>query len=84
MPKKRNTVTYDLKRGHKVVYKGTTNNPEEREQQHRDQGKRFDRLLVTSSRMTGDGAKKKEEKNLQQYRSTHRGRNPAYNKDDDG
>ena len=84
MTKKRDTMTYDLKRGRKVVYKGTTNNPEVREQQHRDQGKQFNRLLVTSHRMTPDGAKAKEEMHLEQYRQTHRGRNPTYNKDSDG
>lgn len=84
MPKKRDTITYDLKRGRKVVYKGTTNDPEGREEQHRKEGKRFDRLVPTSRRMTPDSAKDKEEKQLQQFRRTHRGRNPLYNEDSDG
>ena len=82
--KPRDTVTYDLKRGRKVVYKGTTNNPERREEQHRREGRHFDRLRVTSRQMSEDGAKAKEEEGLTQYRSTHRGRNPLYNDDDDG
>ena len=84
MAKKRGTITYDLKRGPKVVYKGTTNDPERREQQHRDEGKRFTKLLPTSRHMTEDGAKQKEEGQLKQFRRTHRGRNPPYNKDSDG
>lgn len=84
MPKRRDTVTYDLKRGRRVVYRGTTEDPEQREQQHRDEGKVFDRLLVTSRRMTTEGAKRKEEEGLEQYRRSHRGQNPRYNKDSDG
>lgn len=85
MPKKtRGTVTYDLKRGNEVVYRGTTNNPEKREEQHRSEGKRFDKLTVTSRKMTDEGAKNKESENLQTYRSGHGGKNPPYNKDDDG
>ncbi len=83
--KPRGTVTYDLKRGRRVVYKGTTNHPERREEQHRDEGKRFDKLFVTSSRrMTKQGAQEKEAKQLEQYRRSHGGRNPLYNEDTDG
>ena len=85
MPKRpRNTVTYDLKRGKKVVYRGTTDDPERREQEHRNEGKRFDRLLVTSRRMTEEGAKEKEAEALKRYRQSHKGKNPLYNNDDDG
>ncbi len=80
----RNTVTYDLKRGHKVVYRGTTKNPERREQSHRAEGKKFDQLVVTSRRMTQEGAKKREAENLETYRKGHDGKNPLYNKDRDG
>ena len=85
MPKKsRDTVTYDLKQGKKVVYRGTTNDPEQRAQQHRDEGKRFSKMTVTSRKMTDDGAKQKEADALKTYRSNHSGKNPKYNKDDDG
>ena len=85
MPKKpRDTVTYDLKQGKKVVYRGTTNNPEQREEQHRDEDKRFTKLTVTSRKMTDDGAKQKETEALKKYRDSHSGKNPKYNKDDDG
>ena len=84
MSKPRDTVTYDLKKGREVVYRGTTKNPERREQEHRDAGLDFDRLVKTSRRMTSDGAKKQEEKNLETYRHGHGGHNPKHNQDDDG
>ena len=85
MPNKpRDTVTYDLKRGGKVVYRGTTNDAERRVEEHKEEGKRFDRLTVTSRKMTEDGALKKKAENLDKYRKGHSGKNPLYNKDDDG
>lgn len=82
--KKRDTVTYDLKQGNKVVYRGMTNNPEKRAQEHRDEGKDFDCLVPTSRKMTPEGAKKRESESLEKYRRGHGGKNPKYNKDDDG
>ena len=81
---KRDTVTYELKRGRKVVYRGTTNDPDRREAQHRSEGKKFDKLRKTSVKMTEQGAKKKEERELATYRGSHGGKNPIYNKDSDG
>lgn len=43
------------------------------------EGKKFDRLKVTSRRMTEEGAKKKEAENLDKYRAGHGGKNPPYN-----
>ncbi len=83
MAEKRDTVTYDLKKGNKVVYTGTTNDPKRREQGHRDDGKKFDRMDVTSRRMTKDGATKKETDRLATYRK-NQGENPKYNKDLNG
>ncbi len=84
MKNKRDTITYDLKEGRKVVYKGTTNDPVAREARHRAEGKVFDRLVPTSRRMTEGGAKAKEKASLASYRRSHRGRNPRYNRDSDG
>ena len=84
MPKKRDTITYNLKQGRNVVYKGITKNPEQRVEQHKQEGKKFSHLQTTSSRMTNEGAKKKEAQDLKQYRQSHGGRNPKYNKDSDG
>lgn len=84
MAKRRDTVTYNLLHQRKVVYKGTTGDPERRQEQHKNEGKRFTSLQVTSRQMTEDGAKAKEAKDLDQYRQNHGGRNPRYNKDSDG
>lgn len=84
MQKKRDTVTYNLRQGKKVVYKGITKDPEKREPEHRNDGKNFTSLEITSRKMTRDGAKKKESKDLETYRKNHRGKNPRYNKDSDG
>ncbi len=85
MPKKeRDTVTYDLKQGREIVYRGTTSDPDARERSHRAEGKDFDQLKVTSRRMTREGAEKKEAENLETYRKGHGGRNPKYNKAEDG
>ena len=84
MSKKRDTMTYDLKKGRKVVYRGTTNDPERREREHRNDGYDFDRLVPTSVRMTPQSAKNREADNLERYRRSHRGHNPKYNQDDDG
>jgi predicted GIY-YIG superfamily endonuclease len=84
MGKKRDTVTYDLKDGNKIVYRGTTNDPNAREEAHRADGKKFAKLVVTSRKMTEEGAKVKESKVLKTYRKDHGGKNPKYNKDTDG
>ncbi len=78
------TVTYDLKKGNKVVYRGTTNDPDRRVQEHADAGKKFDKVEITSRRMTEAGAKQKEAEALDRYRKGHGGKNPKYNKDSDG
>ncbi len=83
MAKKRDTFTYELKQGNKVLYVGTTNDPDRRERQHRKEGKNFGHMKVTSRRMTKDGAKKKEAERLATYRK-NQGRNPDHNKDSDG
>ncbi len=83
MAKERDTVTYELKKGNKVVYVGTTNDPERREQEHKDEGKQFSHMNITSRRMTDEGAKQKESDRLEAYRK-NQGKNPKYNKEDDG
>ena len=83
MAKKQDTVTYELKQGNKVLYIGITNDPERREQEHREEGKKFKRMKVTSRCMTEEGATKKEAERLTRYRK-NQGRNPIYNKDSDG
>ena len=83
----RDTVTYDLVRGrgNRVVYRGTTSQDlSDRESQHRADGKKFDRIIQTSRRMTEGGARHREAQDLERYRRSHGGRNPLYNETDDG
>ena len=75
MAKKGKYVTYNLKQGKKVVYKGITNNPKRRLEEHEDSGKRFTHMKVTSRRMSQEGADKKEDRELVAYRRTHKGNN---------
>ena len=85
MPRQpRDTRTYNLKKGNKVVYKGITNDPERRAAEHRREGKDFDRLALTSPPLTRRRAKEREAEALDVYRRNHRGRNPRYNDDSDG
>ena len=84
MANKRNTQTYALYQGNEKVYIGTTDDLERREQQHREDGKKFSRIEPTSRRMTSDSAKKRETDQLETYRRGHKGKNPKYNKTDDG
>lgn len=85
MPRQpRDTHTYDLMKGNRVVYKGITNDPERREAEHRREGKDFDGLTLTSPRLTRRAAKEREAQELDAYRRNHRGRNPRYNDDRDG
>ncbi len=80
---KRDTVTYELKQGNKVVYVGTTNDPERREAEHKKAGKSFGNMNVTSRKMTEAGAMKKEKEKLETYRK-NQGKNPKYNKNKEG
>jgi predicted GIY-YIG superfamily endonuclease len=82
--KKRDNVTYELKRGNKVVYVGTTNDPERREQEHKKYGKEFGHMNITSVKITEETANKREKERLDTYRKNHGGNNPEYNKNDNG
>ena len=80
----KDTVTYELRRRGKVVYIGTTNNPKRREAEHRNEGKIFDELVVTSGPMTAEDATQQEALNLFIYQLEHDDENPLYNETDDG
>lgn len=82
MPK-RDTVTYELKQGNKVVYVGTTNDPERRAKEHESMGKKFSKMTITSPKLTQGSARKREAERLATYRK-NQGKNPKYNKDSDG
>ena len=83
MATQRDTVTYELKDGNRVVYVGTTNDPERREAEHKNNGKEFTNMTITSVKMSDDSAKKRESERLATYRR-NQGKNPKYNKDSDG
>lgn len=84
MANKRNTQTYALYKGNEKVYIGSTDDIDRREQEHGDAGKKFTRIEPTSPRLTPDSAKKREAEQLETYRRAHKGKNPRYNKTDDG
>jgi len=81
---KRNTYRYRLKDGNKIVYIGTTNDPERRAREHLQDRHKFKTFEVVGSKVKEDTAKKWEDEQLKIYRLSHRGKNPKYNKGDSG
>ena len=81
---KRKSLTYALYDGRKKVYVGEAANPERRADQHRNEGKQFDRVETTSRPMLKENAQKREAEQLETYRRGHGGKNPQYNETDDG
>ena len=83
MPKQRDTVTYLLRDGGKIVYVGVTDDLRRREQEHRNEGKRFTRAPAITRVTTKEKAKEVERERLKIYRR-YNGKNPKYNRDSDG
>ncbi len=81
---KRNTYNYNLKQGHKIVYKGTTNDLEKRAKEHEADGKNFTHIQQVGRVKTEHGAKSEEARQLSNYRNYHAGFNPKYNKTKNG
>ncbi|WP_346856911.1 hypothetical protein [uncultured Draconibacterium sp.] len=82
--KKRNTYNYNLKQGHRIVYKGTTNDLEKRAREHESDGKNFTHIQPVGRAKTEQGAKREEARQLSNYRKRHTGQNPKYNKTNNG
>lgn len=82
MTKRRNYHRYELKRGNEILYIGITNDPEDREEEHRAEGKRFGHMRTVGPAVTKDTAEEWEEERLEAYRTSHGGRNPRYNETD--
>lgn len=80
----RDHYNYELKRGRKVVYRGSTNDLERREQEHARDGKKFTHMRKVGRAKTRKGALSSEEKSLKRYRKNHGGRNPQYNQTNHG
>jgi predicted GIY-YIG superfamily endonuclease len=58
---KRDTYNYVLKRGRRIVYRGITNDPERRLNEHRKSSKRFTRMVVDPYPCSRRTARKREE-----------------------
>ena len=82
MPKK--SQTYALWNKREKVYIGKSEDPQKRAKEHADEGKKFDRVETTSRPIKIENAEKREADQLQTYRRGHGGRNPKYNKTDEG
>lgn len=81
---KRDTYNYNLKNGRKIVYKGTTNDPERRIDEHVEAGKKFTHMQIVGRAKTANGADKEETRQLKVYRKNNQGKNPKYNKKKNG
>jgi len=84
MASKRDTYRYRLKAGNKIIYIGTTNDPERRAREHKEIKERHIKFEVVGPKVTRDTAKKWEDDKLETYRKHNKGRNPKYNKSDSG
>ena len=80
----RKSRTYALWNKGKKVYIGESEHPEERAKQHADDGKKFDRVKITSRPMNPENAANREAEQLEAYRRGHGGNNPKYNETDEG
>lgn len=81
---KREFFTYVLKNGNQTVYIGKANDINTAEQRHKDNGKKFTKIVKTSVNMKEESAFNRETENLEKFRKTHKGKNPKYNKTKNG
>ena len=77
--KKRDTYNYILRDGKKVVYKGITNDPDRRFDEHVKSGKRFT-TMSWGSPCSREEAIKREKEGVAIYEGGHKGKKPRYNK----
>lgn len=80
---RRKTYKYELKDRNSLLYVGITDNPERREQQHR-QDKDFGHMTIVGNRTTRDAAEKWEEERIRTYMNNHWGETPPMNKNETG
>lgn len=78
--RERGHYRYELRRGHKIVYFGITNNPQRRVSQHDNSEKNFTHMNILGPAVTKETAEQWEKQKLEQYRRNHYGDNPKYNK----
>lgn len=79
MAKLRNTWLYELKDRNEVVYYGISKDPDRREIQHLNTGKKFTHANVKSVALTRESAERREKQNIQRYQRQHGGKPPKYN-----
>lgn len=77
--KVRDTYNYELRSGHKTVYRGVTNNLERRMREHRRDGKKFTHATIIGNKKTREGALKMERNLIKNY-SGNNGKGIKYNK----
>lgn len=80
----RDTYKYELRRGNKVVYVGTTKDLERRESEHKADGKDFTRMVQIGRKTTTEAAGEWESDRISTYKSNHNGQRPEYNLNDSG
>lgn len=80
---KRGSYKYELKDGNKVLYIGITNDPERRDQEHR-QDKEFGHMSIIGNRTTKEAAEKWEEDRIKTYMNNHGGNTPPFNENESG
>lgn len=79
MSSQRDTWLYELRDGHEIVYYGLSNNPDRREIQQINSGKRFTHMNVISVALTRGSAEYREGEEIRRYQRQHGGNPPKYN-----
>lgn len=79
MIKKIDHFRYELKRRRKLVYVGITKDPELKQAQHRQEGKRFTRMHIVGPSVSKEMAEKWKDYALRMYKRSHNGQLPEYN-----
>jgi predicted GIY-YIG superfamily endonuclease len=79
MATQRNFRKYVLKKKRRIVYAGVTDDPERREQEHRQSGKDFDKMVIEGRAVTKESALEWEKDRIAKYQRGHGGEAPKYN-----
>lgn len=80
----RDTYKYRIKDGNRIVYYGTTNDLDRREQEHRNDGMSFTSMEKVGRITTNAAAGAWEEEEIKRYKLQHGGKRPKYNLNDSG
>ncbi len=80
----RTNRTYALKKDGKTVYIGETNDIVRRTKEHIRDGKNFDEVEYDTWPTSKSTSQDRETQQLEDFRDTHKGKNPKYNKTNHG